>query len=438
MFSRLFSLALALVIGVAAGTFVPQVSGPVRGSVEALTAKVPWIASNMPWIAALASQGAAVAPKADDGHGHGAGGHGEGEEKEEEAGAIKMSAQQIESSKIALAPAEGGTIARRVSLPGSVTTDADRVARVPAKVAGNIAELRKRLGDMVAAGDVIAVIESREIADAKSEYRGAVLGYELQLSLVERERRLVESSISTQKQFLTARTAAEEARIKVDVARQKLAALGVAEREIEALPKASAESLRRYEVRSSIAGRIIERKVDLGAPVGQDTELFVVADLSRVWVEVAVPPSDLAAIKEGQAVSVTANGAGEQRGEGRVIFSSPLLDKETRSARIVAEIDNASGAWRPGSFVTADITIEESKVDLVVPRTALQTIGTEQVVFVRNGEGFEKRDVALGKGDDRAVEIAFGVDPGETVAVANTFLLKAELGKASAEHGHAH
>ena len=108
----------------------------------------------------------------------------------------------------------------------------------------------------------------------------------------------------------------------------------------------------------------------------------------------------------------------------------------TRSARVIAEIDNKDLTWRPGSYVTAQILVEEQTVDLRVPRSALQTVAGETVLFVRTADGFEKRAVALGAGDDQSVEIVFGLDAGENIAVANSFVLKAELGKAEAEHAH--
>jgi cobalt-zinc-cadmium efflux system membrane fusion protein len=193
--------------------------------------------------------------------------------------------------------------------------------------------------------------------------------------------------------------------------------------------------LRRQEVRSPIAGRVVERKVDLGAAVGRDnleTELFVVVDLDRLWVEIAVGSRDLAAIREGQTVTVTVQGTPEKV-DGTIIFISPLLDKETRSARVVAEIQNTDGRWRPGSFITATITIEELSFPTVVPTSAVQTMGAEQVVFVRTPEGFAKRPVVLGRSADSLVEVVSGVQAGETIAVANTFALKAELMKALAE-----
>jgi cobalt-zinc-cadmium efflux system membrane fusion protein len=113
-----------------------------------------------------------------------------------------------------------------------------------------------------------------------------------------------------------------------------------------------------------------------------------------------------------------------------------MLNQETRSARVIATMDNKGLVWRPGSFATAQVIVEEIPVDIRLPRAALQTLKGEQVVFVRTKQGFEKRDVVLGKQDDSAVEVVFGLDPGDEVAVANSFVVKAELGKAEAEHAH--
>jgi membrane fusion protein, heavy metal efflux system len=124
-----------------------------------------------------------------------------------------------------------------------------------------------------------------------------------------------------------------------------------------------------------------------------------------------------------------------KRGDGRIIFISPLVQPDTRSARVIAEVDNKSMIWRPGAAVTAGIVTKEEPVEVRVPRAALQTIGGERVVFVRTRNGFQKRAVTTGRSDEHAVEITSGLSAGEVIAVKNIFLLKAELGKGEAEEG---
>lgn len=402
--------------------------------------------------AGLAIPAVPVSVPAPDDHGRAHGHeHGEGG-KEGPEGHVIMAAEQIDAAAIKVEPVTPGTIVRRLAVPGLVQPDPDRIARVAAKVVGTVAEMRKRLGDRVERGEIVALLDSREVADAKSEFFAARVNLDLQTTLFEREQTLWDKRISAEQQFLRARQAFTEAHLRVELAAQKLQALGLTGEDIDILARRStavrtssagsaapvpASGMQRYPLRSPISGRVVERLVDVGAPVGGESEakeLYVLADLSSVWVELSVPVGDLPAIKEDQAVSIF-HGSGPASA-GRIVFVSPMLNQDTRSARVVASVGNTDLAWRPGTYVTAEVTVSEEPADMRVPRTALQTIGGEQVVFVRNGKGFEKREVAVGKGDAEAVEIVFGLDPGESVAVANSFVLKAELGKAEAEHSH--
>jgi cobalt-zinc-cadmium efflux system membrane fusion protein len=312
------------------------------------------------------------------------------------------------------------------------------MARVAVKLLGTVTELRKRLGESVKKGEVVAVIESREVADAKSEYLAAKLAHELQQILVGRAKPLMQSRTMAENEYLRTSAAAENARVKLTAARQKLAALGLTDQQIAELPDVTVESLRRQDLVAPISGRIAERRVDLGALVGregQESELFVIVNLDVVWVELAVPPADLLSIREGQDITV-AIGAPPERAPARITFISPLLDKDTRAARVVATLDNPAHKWRPGTFVTAEVPLEKQRAEIVVPKAALHSVKGKRVVFVREDEGFAARTIATGREDDRTIEILSGLSRGERVAVTNTFILKAELGKTEAAHEH--
>ncbi|MDB5620643.1 efflux RND transporter periplasmic adaptor subunit [Tardiphaga sp.] len=350
--------------------------------------------------------------------------------------AIKLSAQQVEAGRFAIADVHAGTIARNITVPGTIVPSGDHIARVAVRLLGTVAELRKRLGDRVTAGEVVAVIESREVADAKSEYLGARLVFNLQQTLFNRSTTLWEGKVLSENDFLRARTSFEDARIKLELSRQKLFALSLDAGQIEALPQQPVETLRRQELRAPIAGRISERRVELGSLVGregQESELFTIVDLGVVWAELAVSPADLAGIREGQTIQIA---SGAATSPATISFISPLLDKDTRSARVIATVDNAAQVWRPGAYVSAEIPVDQGAAGLVVPRAALQTIERESVVFVRTLEGFEARRVTLGRQDGRVAEVTAGLQRGERIATANSFVLKADLGKAAVEHQH--
>jgi cobalt-zinc-cadmium efflux system membrane fusion protein len=349
-------------------------------------------------------------------------------------GLIKLSPAQIAALRIEVAPAGPGTLSRTVRVPGNVMMDPDRIGHVPAKVIGTVVELRKRLGDVVQKGEVVAYLESREVADAKSEFLTAGANLELQTTLIERERSLFEKKISAEQQFLRAENAFSLSKLRHDLARQKLSALDVDEAEIAELPKQPVANLRRYALRSPISGRVIDRRVDLGAPVGgdqQEKEIYVVADLSSVWVELTASAPDLALLKEGDDIAI--EDSARAKATGKTIFISPMVSKETRTTRVIVSLDNADGRWRPGSFVGASIPVDRRAVPLLLPRNAVQTIDGKLVAFVQVPEGFEARAVQAGAMTEDAVEVIGGLKPGEVVAVLNTFVLKSDLGKAKAD-----
>ena len=344
---------------------------------------------------------------------------------------IAMDDERIKLAGIELRQAGPAPIAKRLTVPGTIAPDADRVAHVSVKLTGTVAELRKNIRDAVTKGEVIAVFESREIADAKSEYLAARLSDELQQDLTTRDKLAWDGRAIPEQQFIRSRNAAAQTAMRLNIARQKLLALGFDEAEIASLPEAAPGSLRNQDVRAPISGRVAERRVELGTAMGRDaleTELFVIADLSRVWVELSVSSSDLPMVKEGQDVVISVRGV-PGIGSGKIIFVSPLLDKETRSARVVVSLGNADGRWRPGSFVTADIAVESHDAAVAVPFSAVQTVDGRKSVFVRTKDGFETRNVVLGERDGPTVEVVSGLAAGETVAATNTFPLKAELSK---------
>jgi membrane fusion protein, heavy metal efflux system len=411
MIGRLFLFAVAMAAGITLASLLPALPSRLRAVV------------GLSSLAALQSQEPAVELKPAAGA------------EDDQQTVVKLSAEEVKAAGIETGVVGAGTLARRIIVPGTIVPDADRIAHVAVKLSGVVTEMRKRIGDAVANQELLAILESRELADAKSEYLAARLTSELQKDLYERDKILWERRVTSEQLLLKSRSAAAQANMKLDIARQKLFALGLAGTEIAGLPNEPEALLRRQEVRSPITGRVVERKGERGMAVGRDnleTELFVVADLDRVWVDLAISPADLPVIREGQTVSITAQGVSE-RAEGKIIFIGPMLDKESRSARAVVEIANDSGIWRPGSFVTAAIAYEEQPMALVVPANAILNMGAATVAFVRTPEGFQKRQVTLGQSDDRIVEVVSGLHPGEVVAVSNTFLLKAELLKALAE-----
>jgi len=197
----------------------------------------------------------------------------------------------------------------------------------------------------------------------------------------------------------------------------------------------SNESLQGYELRSTLPGTVIQKDVSPGEAVSPARPLFTVSDLSTVWVDLHVQRRDVARVRPGLAVQVDGED-GLPKAEGRIGFVAAVgaESSQTILARVV--LPNPERRWRPGLFVRAEILLDESEAAISVASGALQRSAGGEVVFVCDGDVFEARPVRLGRRDPERAEVLSGLASGDCYAATNSFLLKAEAGKAGAAHDH--
>lgn len=364
-------------------------------------------------------------------------------------GRVEMAPDVASAAGIEIKQAGPASIRTTLELPGDIVLNKNRVAHIVPRLSGVITEVRKNLGDRVRKGEVIAVIDSRELAEAKREYIESVHRLHFAQSSFVREEGLWKKRVSAEEDYLSSRHNLEEAEITKQVALQKLVSLGVSAGEIKALsvePEGdviqhevrvpfSNKTLTRYEITAPLDGVVIEKNISIGEAIKEDFDMFVVADLSTVWCEITVYAKDLGTVKAGQRVNVEAAALGI-KSAGKVSFVGPLVGEETRSAKAYVDIPNPKGEWRPGLFATVEIVREEKKAPVAVATEAIQTLRDWSVVFVRYGNLFEARPLELGRSDGQHVEVLSGLTPGEKYASRNSFVIKAELGKAGASHDH--
>jgi membrane fusion protein, heavy metal efflux system len=196
----------------------------------------------------------------------------------------------------------------------------------------------------------------------------------------------------------------------------------------------SNDSLQSYAVKAPIDGVIIARNTNLGE-IADDSPLFVIANPSRVWAEVHIFSKDLSTVAVGQKVILQASDKSVQGG-GRISAILPVTETSTQTVIARVSLDDADGRWRPGMIVGADIVWAEREVPVAIPMAAIQTINDKPVVFVQDGKEFEIRQVLLGAINGDWAEVIEGLYEGETYVAANSFLMKADAGKESAEHEH--
>ncbi len=190
----------------------------------------------------------------------------------------------------------------------------------------------------------------------------------------------------------------------------------------------SNESLQPYEVKSEIDGTIIKRDIALGEFVDTSKTIFIVADLSNVWVDFSVYRHESENLRVGQKVLIRP-GENADKIESTISYISPFGLENTQTTLARAVVSNENGELRPGLFLNGDVTVGETPVPVAVKASAVQTIEDKPVVFVQVGKGFELREVAIGERDDEHVEMKSGVAAGEKYAAENSFLLKSELAR---------
>ncbi|TPQ38215.1 efflux RND transporter periplasmic adaptor subunit [Cupriavidus pinatubonensis] len=339
---------------------------------------------------------------------------------------IAMTPEQTRNAGLELHTAGPGRVQAAVQFPGEIRFNEDRTAHVVPRMAGVAESVPAVLGQRVKKGELLAVLASTQLSDQRSELLAAQKRLELARTTYTREKRLWEDKISAEQDFLAARTALQEAEIAVQNATQKLTAIGA---------RPASAGLNKFELRAPFDGIVVEKHLALGEAVAADTTVFTISDLATVWAEFVIAPKDLSQVRLGEKVSI-ASTAFDGTATGTVSYVGSLLGQQTRTATARVTLSNPDMAWRPGLFVTVSVAGQETEVPVVVESEAVQTESSQPMVYVEVPGGFEARPVATGRSDGKRIEIVKGLEPGARYVARNSFVLKAEQGKAGAEHAH--
>lgn len=369
------------------------------------------------------------------GNAHGKPEHGE--EKHDDEKGVRLDEAERREFSIEVGTAGPGKLQMHVTLPGEVMLNADRRADVVPRVAGAISEVRKNLGDQVHTGEVMAVLESRELADLKAAYLAAKERLALAETTFRREEDLWKKKISAEQEYLEAKQALAGARIELRAAEQRLQAVGFSSKSLAQLPSQTDAAFMQYAITAPFDGTVIEKHITLGTVAKDDTTAFVIADLRSVWVDLRVYQKDMPSVRKGQSV-VISPGHGIPDAQGSVAYLGPLVGEQTRTALARVVLPNSNGLWRPGLFVTGHVVVQDIGIPLLVPKTALQTFEERPTVFVETAAGFQPQPVTLGRSNDTHVEITAGLTPGQRYATSGAFTLKAQLSKGAFGDGHGH
>ncbi|MEO8202953.1 MAG: efflux RND transporter periplasmic adaptor subunit [Betaproteobacteria bacterium] len=306
-------------------------------------------------------------------------------------------------------------------LNARIVFDEGATARIASPVPGRIVSLSAQPGDVVKAGEALAVIDApdlgaaqADLAKARADERRKSLGYA-------RANELFKGEVLPRKDLESSEADLEAAHAESQRASLRLANLN---------PRSARLTGQRMVLASPVAGVVAERKANPGMEVRPDLAdpLFVVTDLKHVQVLIDVPEAHLAKIGVGQRIGVQVDAYPEERFTGRVERISPSVDPSTRRVQVRCSVDNSAGRLRPEMYARATLLADEHRTAIRVPNAALVTQGVQHFVFVEREPGvLVRRRVELAVQDREYSYLTSGVAQGERVVTAGALLLASEL-----------
>ncbi|MBU3644665.1 MAG: efflux RND transporter periplasmic adaptor subunit [Candidatus Methylopumilus sp.] len=305
-------------------------------------------------------------------------------------------------------------------IPGSIQVDEQRMARIGAPVTGRISDIDVVLGQHVKRGQVLATVNSTELAQNQLAYIKALQQISLQSKAVDRAKALLDADVIAPAELQKRESELSGAKADLIAARNQLMVLGMSQANIDKLSR-SAQMDTFSNINARIAGTVISRKINLGQVVQPADELFVVADLSTVWAVAEVPEHQIDLIEKGQEVDIEIPAIYEKPIKGKLIFVGDVVNPETRTVTVRSEILNNKQEIKPDMLVSMLVLSKPTK-KLSVPAQAIVRENDKNYVFVQIAPNkYRLREVTTDEEYQGNVAVINGLSAGETIIVEGAF-----------------
>jgi cobalt-zinc-cadmium efflux system membrane fusion protein len=327
--------------------------------------------------------------------------------------------------QIKFEPAKIIPIKKTLDIPGSIEVKQNLLARIGSPVQGRIIEIKGELGKTVKQGDILAVINSTELAKQQLAYIKAVQMVELKTKAYERAVLLFDADVVSEAQKLERKTELSAAKADMEASKDQLFVMGMTVKDIEAI-QSETQIDATTNIVAKIDGKIIKKNVNVGQVVDPTEDIFTIAMLNEVWGVAQVPERQIGFLKEGDEIIIDVPAYESKFVEGKITYLGDIVDPVTRTVTIRTEIDNAHGLLKPDMLIT--MKVSGKKIEKVgVPINAIVSIDDIPNIFVKTGENkFLMRPVTLGIKNKDAVHIDDGLLEGEEVVIDGAFHLNNE------------
>jgi len=317
-----------------------------------------------------------------------------------------------------------------IAATASIKPNEYRLAHLSPRIEGRIIDVKAVLGQHVTSGHVLALMDSIELGQKKSDFLQAKTNHEVDKRNYVREEGLYKEQITSEKEFLDAKGRYEKSLAAFRAAHEALRLIGLSEEDIKRIDwSMNGQPLSYFPLVSSLDGTVIERTITLGELITPKDKAFTIADLSTVWIILDVYEENLVAVRKGAEVEITVDAFPGETFKGTIVYLSDVLNPTTRTIDARVEIANPHRRLRPGMFARAAVILPGRGVDaLIVPLDALQQVNDQTVAFVEKKPGaYEVREVTVGRRSPPYGEIRLGLREGERVVTTGSFFLKSIL-----------
>jgi membrane fusion protein, heavy metal efflux system len=351
---------------------------------------------------------------------------------EKKAGLVRMTPEEMLRGGIEVKPVTRVDFRTFRDFPGTVVPNQHAVAEITTLVRGRVVDVYVDLGQEVKAGALLAILYSSELGLAQSSYLKAVAKLYVAERAFKRAQSLLEEKVIGLAELQRREGEMISVRAEKRESQDRLRLLGMSNEEIARLDRE--QTIQSHvPIVAPFDGRVIVRNLTKGEVVETTEKLFVVADLSEVWVIANIPEKDIPYIhqdqlKHGQTVEVIVTTYPDQVFQGKITYVGDVLDAATRTMRLRLELPNADRKLKPEMYATIRVYSEAERNVLVVPESAVQRDRDKKFVFVqRDAQSFEARDIKLGQSSGDMVKVLEGLQEGESIVTQGAFVLKSEL-----------
>ncbi|MBN1272713.1 MAG: efflux RND transporter periplasmic adaptor subunit [Candidatus Aminicenantes bacterium] len=350
---------------------------------------------------------------------------------------IPLSEEEKNAIELQTASVEQRPLRSKLQVMGKVISHPQRKAIVSYAFPARISKIHINIGDWVEEGQELVTLQSEEVGNARSEYYKAKADHNLALVNFEREKNLFERGVGAKKDYLAGEAELKVADANLDAAEKKLHVLGFTEAQVKTIAETHQISPI-ITLFAPLKGKIIMNNAILGAMVDQETEILVIMDPSLLCVDAEIYEKDISKVRTGQKVEISVPAYPGESFVGNICFVGDVLNEETRTITVRAEVNNKDFKLKPGMFADISIYLNHETETLVVPFEAVLDEKEDKIVFVKEGSKYTLRLVKTGIREAGYLEILQGLKIGEVVVTKGNYQLKSKLYDEILKKGHIH